>query len=412
MINNDYFNRFIKKENLEIILETIYLCSFILFISYFFLNTTTFQIIWSDNFYVNVRTMMIVLTLIRVGYSKKYSFEETVLVFVIGMVFLSAWYRNNYLELFDILIVILGAKGISFQKLLKVYFIVSSFLLLYTIGASLIGHIENWVYYDEGRRARNSFGIVYPTDFSAHVFYILLSYVYLRKGKLKYIELGIIFLAGCFVYWFCDARLNTICIIGMAAVFLLYKICEQKQVRNKFFIEGDFLSGCLALSTLICCIVMTGLSLIYSHDNALSVWMDGVLNRRLQFGKKGIDIYGFSLWGKYIPQRGMGGVRGKVEFYYFLDSSYLSIALKYGLMVLGAILLIWLCIGLKAKRDQDIVLLLVLAIISVQCMVEHHMIEVAYNPFLMALFATLERNCDVEVNGLYKLNCEKRRKAI
>ena len=198
----------------------------------------------------------------------------------------------------------------------------------------------------------------------------------------------------------------------MAAVFLLYKICEQKQVRNKFFIEGEFLSGCLALSTLICCIVMTGLSLIYSHDNALSVWMDGVLNRRLQFGKKGIDIYGFSLWGKYIPQRGMGGVRGKVEFYYFLDSSYLSIALKYGLMVLGAILLIWLCIGLKAKRDQDIVLLLLLAIISVQCMVEHHMIEVAYNPFLMALFANLERNCDVEVNGLYKLNCEKRRKAI
>lgn len=412
MNNNDYFNRFIKKENVEIILEIMYLASFVLFVSYFFLNTTTFQIVWPDNFYVNIRTMMIVLTLIRVGYSQKYSFEETILVFVIGIIFLSAWYRNDYLELLDILIVILGAKGISFKRLLKVYFIVSSVLLLYTIGSSLLGHVENWIYYEEGRRARNSFGIVYPTDFSAHIFYILISYVYLRKGKLKYFELGFLFLAGFFVYWFCDARLNTICITGMAVVFLFYKICEQKQYSNKFFIEREFLSGCLALSTLICCIVMIGLSLAYSHDNVWSVWMDGVLNRRLQFGKKGIDIYGFSLWGKYIPQRGMGGNRGKVEFYFFLDSSYLGIALKYGLMVLGVILLIWLCIGLKAKRDQDIVLLLILAIISVQCMVEHHMIEIAYNPFFMVLFANLERNCDVRRRGLDKQHCEKRRKAI
>ena len=235
-----------------------------------------------------------------------------------------------------------------------------------------------------------SFGIIYPTDFAAQVLYLILIYIYLRRGKLKYIELMAITLIGCNIYKFCDARLDTICIIGTVTVFLIYKYClkwEKKIKGNKWI--GEIWTSLMAVSFIICSMIMIGMTMSYSPQNKWLVWIDNLLNRRLRIGKKGIDVFGFSLWGREVPSQGMGGVLGKVGFYFFLDCSYIFVLLRYGLLVFGIVLLIWLCIGLKAKRDQDTVLLLIISIVAMHCMVEHHMLEISYNPFLWSIFADL-----------------------
>lgn len=380
----------LSERNINMFLEGGYLLLLILWVAYYFLGTTTFDIVWPDHFYDNLQTVILAVVFVRVAYGRRYHPAEILIVAVLIVVFNFAVKRNGYGSLICTLLMIIGARGISLRKLIKVYFATTAVLFLYTIGAALLGYTENLVYAEQGRRARIAFGIVYPTDFSAHVFYGILAYFYIRGERLKYIEMSVAAAAGVFVYWFCDARLNTICIFGTVVLFAIHRFVKGRSLgAGKIYEMNPVFSGILATSTTICACIMIGLTTLYSSNNRWIVLLDDMITSRLRLGYKGVSVYGFSLWGKYIEQRGMGGAVGPAKHYFFLDSSYTMIALQCGLIVLGTVLFIWLLIGVKAKGRKDWMLLLIIGIIAVQCMIEHHMLEIAYNPFLWALLAEI-----------------------
>ena len=379
-----------KRKNTEDILEILYLLAFAVYIGFFFLGTTMFQIEWPNFFYTDLRTVIAALILVRAAYSKQYKIWEVAVILGLYILFSMASSRNGYEEYMYLLILIIGARGISFKKLIKVYAAVTAVLLIITIAAALSGYIENLTYYQEGRRTRYAFGINYPTDFSAILFYLILAWFYIRGRKLKYIELGIAGLLGIFVYWFCDARMNTICIIGASLVFAVHKFFSKKaEKKQKEYRICKPISMLLILSGILCSLVMTGLTMLYSPNNPIIAFIDNALSSRLRLGHKGIDIYGFTLWGQNIPMIGLGSTTKDVDFYFFLDSSYIYNLLQFGLLIAVLLLAAWTMISGKAYIKKEWELLLILAIIAVQCMVEHHMVSVAFNPFWMALLGEL-----------------------
>ena len=379
-----------KRKNTEDILEILYLLAFAVYIGFFFLGTTMFQIEWPNFFYTDLRTVIAALILVRAAYSKQYKIWEVAVILGLYILFSMASSRNGYEEYMYLLILIIGARGISFKKLIKVYTAVTAVLLIITIAAALSGYIENLTYYQEGRRTRYAFGINYPTDFSAILFYLILAWFYIRGKKLKYIELGIAGFLGIFVYWFCDARMNTICIIGASLVFAVHKFFSKKaEKKQKEYRICKPISMLLILSGILCSLVMTGLTMLYSPNNPIIAFIDNALSSRLRLGHKGIDIYGFTLWGQNIPMIGLGSTTKDVDFYFFLDSSYIYNLLQFGLLIAVLLLAAWTMISGKAYIKKEWELLLILAIIAVQCMVEHHMVSVAFNPFWMALLGEL-----------------------
>lgn len=379
-----------KRKNAEDILEILYLLVFAVYIGFFFLGTTMFQIEWPNFFYTDLRAVITALILVRAAYSKQYKIWEVAVILGLYILFSMASSRNGYEEYMYLLILIIGARGISFKKLIKVYAAVTAVLLIITIAAALSGYIENLTYYQEGRRTRYAFGINYPTDFSAILFYLILAWFYIRGKKLKYIELGIAGLLGIFVYWFCDARMNTICIIGASLVFAVHKFFSKKaEKKQKEYRICKPISMLLILSGILCSLIMTGLTMLYSPNNPIIAFIDNALSSRLRLGHKGIDIYGFTLWGQNIPMIGLGSTTKDVDFYFFLDSSYIYNLLQFGLLIAVLLLAAWTMISGKAYIKKEWELLLILAIIAVQCMVEHHMVSVAFNPFWMALLGEL-----------------------
>ena len=379
-----------KRKNTEDILEILYLLAFAVYIGFFFLGTTMFQIEWPNFFYTDLRTVIAALILVRAAYSKQYKIWEVAVILGLYILFSMASSRNGYEEYMYLLILIIGARGISFKKLIKVYAAVTAVLLIITIAAALSGYIENLTYYQEGRRTRYAFGINYPTDFSAILFYLILAWFYIRGKKLKYIELGIAGLLGIFVYWFCDARMNTICIIGASLVFAVHKFFSKKaEKKQKEYRICKPISMLLILSGILCSLIMTGLTMLYSPNNPIIAFIDNALSSRLRLGHKGIDIYGFTLWGQNIPMIGLGSTTKDVDLYFFLDSSYIYNLLQFGLLIAVLLLAAWTMISGKAYIKKEWELLLILAIIAVQCMVEHHMVSVAFNPFWMALLGEL-----------------------
>ena len=139
------------------------------------------------------------------------------------------------------------------------------------------------------------------------------------------------------------------------------------------------------------------------HRQELSVLLDSILSQRLSFSQKGMEVYGFSIFGQYIPMQGNGGSTETPLNYFFLDSSYISILLQYGLIMFVMILILWGIIGLRARKEKDWVLLWILAIIAFQSIMEQHLLDISYNPFLWILFAeTGKKRKQKKISGAEK----------
>ncbi len=380
-----------KRYNINKIIENIYLMIFVIWLMVSFLYTTKFDMSWFEPYYYIVHLILVGIVLIKACYCKTYLVWEVVIIFILYISFTFSMSRNGYVELQDLFLLIIGAKGISFKKLMKIYVCTLSILLLITMGAALTGKIEHLVYLQEGRRPRMAFGTTYPTDFSAYIFYILLAYFCFRGKKVSYTEIGMGAALALFVYWFCDARLNTICILIMSGVFLYNKLIHKAYAKKgKSYFMNKIWQQMLTISTSLAAVFMVAVTIFYSIDNKILIFLDKVLNNRLLYGNLGYDIYGLSFWGQDIPQQGAGGKLDAVKHYFFFDVSYVTILLRYGIIVLGVVLLIWLIIGIRAQKNENWELLWAIALVALQCTVEHHMLQIVYAPVLWALFAKIE----------------------
>ena len=75
----------------------------------------------------------------------------------------------------------------------------------------------------------------------------------------------------------------------------------------------------------------------------------------------------------------------------FLDDSYMAVAMKYGVVILIITLFI-LCIGQKRALDaKKRIIIYVGGIIALHSFMEHHLLEVAYNPLLLLIFANINK---------------------
>lgn len=79
---------------------------------------------------------------------------------------------------------IVGAKDVSIDKILKVYLLIDSIIMLIAFVCSQLGMIENLQYW-KNEQMRFALGSVYPTDFAAHIFYIVLVAICLYNRKVN-----------------------------------------------------------------------------------------------------------------------------------------------------------------------------------------------------------------------------------
>ena len=137
--------------------------------------------------------------------------ERVLAVFLCGSLVLS-WHSYSYAFIYELAVLLFLAHGMEFRKILTVHLAVSLAVTLVTVTLALSGRIENLTYYQEAHnyRARMAFGFLYPTDFCAHLFFMTLSYVWLRLRKIRWGEIAAIAVLGIFTWVCCDARTTTL----------------------------------------------------------------------------------------------------------------------------------------------------------------------------------------------------------
>ena len=111
---------------------------------------------------------------------------------------------------------------------------------------------------------------------------------------------------------------------------------------------------------------------------------------RLFLGRNALDTYRLHLFGtnnvKFI---GYGGTTESVLSYNYVDSSYIQMLFYYGIVPVVLLVLVYVLASIKIYKEGKVLLLMLLSLITINCMIEAFWIRPGYNIFMFTLFASL-----------------------
>ncbi|MGN0287131.1 MAG: hypothetical protein ACI4B6_05625 [Atopobiaceae bacterium] len=273
-----------------------------------------------------------------------------------------------------------SARGIKLDKILKRYVIISAVCCLVTVVAAQLGLIVN-VMVDRGDGVYFSWGFYYLTEFSAHLISLCLAAIYLLRDHLRAWHSIVVLTLGLVTYELTNSKLSLVMFVLAALAVIILSLESTDKLFKAAPVSFVFVG--LALLALICTVA-------YSPDNPLMTALDNVFTKRLSFSSKGLWDYGITAFGQHVTMQGWGGSQ-KVwgDHIFYLDCSYINILLRCGSIPLLVALWLMTRSVQRAQYRSDNALVACLALIAVNSLINEHLLDITYNPFICALCATL-----------------------
>lgn len=350
--------------------------------------TTMAHIPWPPFFYFCVQIGIGLVVLFRYMVMRTSDIKKILFILLVIGSFIIARRYSGVDALLETGFLIAGANDIDYRKILKVYLIVEIPMTICTMIAGYTGVITNLVYH-RGEQVRMSFGFIYPTDFAAGIVFLVTAWVVLRQTRCTWVEIGLMIISVVLFEKYCDVRNSEI-------VMMILIICVvYLKIRNKLAAKkGKEYTPSLLLK-ILCLVAPYGLagfmilvSRFYRPDIEWMAKLNTLFSTRLSLGKEVFDRYDIQIWGQDIPMRGYGGSTEVVADYFFIDSSYVNILMRLGLVAFILVMLIISIIMIKNLNHPY--MLMAMAIVCIHSVMEHHMFEVYYDVFLMLPLAKFD----------------------
>lgn len=291
-------------------------------------------------------------------------------------------------------VLIVGAKGKSFKAIVKFHFIVCLCFCLFNVYGYEIGALKQANNYIDGIREgitgdwtqRLDFGYGWATDFANHVFYILLDFWILVKGKLKWWGYLLFLYMPFFVVVYTDSRLASGCILLLliSSLCLWWKEKKDNQIGRKMKL-------CMILSVPFFAVLSIWATFSYDPSNLYWFASDILLSGRLGLGYDAISEFGISWLGQPVEMHGAIDAGGLME-YNFVDSSYVHFLIRYGIVFISFLVLLFMRMSADAAKRNDNVLLIAIMIAGITGIVAQFVFDYKYCVLLLALVAVHEHN--------------------
>lgn len=355
-----------------------------------FLITSTYTDYFSNHLLHTLMFAGLALVLLKIFLFDDLDLKWLAIDAIVLILLLITWRTSKEFSLFSMGIFVLGARNVDFKRIIKIYFYAGMLLLAFVVISAMGGLIRNLVYRrDMTNIVRQSFGIAYPTDFAAHVLYLILAYAYLKFGKIKWYDYAVFLAAAVFLVKFSDARLSAYAIILSIPVLWIGQRAQTDHLLSRFIASFYWMVPILSAYLVIIA------SYFFTPSNKILTKVNNASSGRLFLGHKAISEYGFSMFGKQIIEHGWGGANGlkmsqnAPANYFFVDSSFLRMTILYGIIMAIIILLAMTKISWESFQKGSFALASIIVIVSVSAMVEQRLLDLAYDPFLIALLANV-----------------------
>ena len=304
--------------------QIIFHLFFSIAISSLFLRSSMFVYSVSSIFFNGAYFISIVGLITKVIIFDRFSIKELIAgACLLFTSFLASYMSEDY-DIFFYALLIIACKNITFKNVIKNHFFVNSILLISVTFLALNGFLTDIIFQRDGI-LRHSLGLLYPTVYAARVFFLIASYIYLKKYKLTIINLLIVLGIGYFTFYMTNGRLDLLSLILLCTLVYVLQFVDNKRLKIVGFV-GLFFP---IISTIIAWITA------YFYNAQSNTWyvINLLFSGRLGLGYIALNRYDIKIFGQKIYEQGLGGIEGLnniTNSYFFIDSSYLAILVKYG----------------------------------------------------------------------------------
>lgn len=344
-------------------------------------------VLYTKNFvFIFIKYVSIFLMSIQLGsaffkYDKKWRLIivlSLLLSLVVGLI------NGRYFELLATCALVFGAKGQNYRNVLRYYFSISAFFCISVILLCKLGVIRDNIAEPLTRinlltgtdSIRHSFGYVWPTNLSTHVFFILLSLWVYKKGCLNKWLCLIYIIISYLLLVYTDSRLGAGCIL-LLPCFSMYIYIRDKMRWT--FSRWNFF-----YVIWIPCVSVTMIYITQNYDSSNGIWviLNTLLSGRLRIGHEAMSDYGTKLLGQYYVQYG-GQNAG--DYYNFIDSSYIQLVVIYGIIYTVLLISAFVVVAYNSYKRKDFSLLLAIFVAGLSGAVAQHFLQIYMNPILLAM---------------------------
>ncbi len=368
--------------------DILYFLSFIVCYSWGFINTTMFKNDFSDAFkaqmdglfhfaVINALICGVIALLLQKNLQLA-AFE----IALLASGFLHWKLGAGKFEYFVLCVLIVGMTGRSFKVLVSIALTIGSAMMAVTFAASQLGIITDLVY----KGGRHSFGIIYCTDCAAHILFLMVMYVFLRLDSLNIVEYAALILV-CAIMMMTKAQSDIMCGFLLMGGILLYRLTRRWHRKKPVRIIASIMSFSFLISTIAIFAVTLGFN---RNDKELRQKIPYTLTRRLEMNQEALRDHPFSLFGSQIEEHGFGGRTENLpgwDKYFFIDCSYIRLFVIGGFLLFIMILLIMTYTELRCFAYRRYGFLFLLVVVSIACLLEHHLMEYYYNVFPLMAFS-------------------------
>ena len=337
--------------------EAMFLTAFSCYVIFFYLQTTTFSLAVPGFVYSVIRGVLLLCGLYRL-YSWRSEVSPVTGTALAALMGLGIFYfvtRGDTMVL-DAALMMAGAYKVSFKKIGIIYVFLGSFISLLALICSQTGIIADYTFltnYGGEEHLRHSFGIIYPTDFLAHITFLTAVYFIVRWKRVTYLE---IVCAGVILgisYYFTSARADMAGAVCMLILMLICKFAGFRELQVAPKVKAVLLSAFMPL----CAVFAVILTYLYDPQNPFMYRLDSIMSYRLSLGKTGMDL---------------------IKYLY-----------KYGIVLLLVMFLVYALIALRLSTSKMLYAMVFIGVITASFIIEHHMLELSYNITLLVLTADI-----------------------
>ena len=276
---------------------------------------------------------------------------------------------------------VIAARKIDFNKIARFSAVMMLLLLLFVIISAKIGIVRNLsVFLPNGRR-REFLGFRFPLNPATLTFNICALWVYVRKEKIKLVELFLLMCLTLYIYFTTDSKLcflTTLLVIfsGFILKYKYYDVCNLKKITF-LFVFSFFVAFAISIF----------FALSYNDNIKYMKEMDVFLEGRLHFAHDSLKEYGVTMFGEDIPWVGYGRddtgnlIAVSVNNYFYVDNMYIQIMQHYGLLFFAFYMILNTGALYRCWKNEDMYALIILSVIAFKCIIDNLSFYLYYNTF-------------------------------
>lgn len=269
------------------------------------------------------------------------------------MFFIILFFSENSV-LIKALLIIIAAKGVKFNNIVKFDIKIKFIFIFLIIGLSITGVINNYILIrNNTNQLRYSLGFIHPNIFSSFFLTLCIEYIYLKYYKIKKIEYLLIIIIMFFVNLITDSRTCIYIVILLIILCIYFKNFSNKFERNKI------LKNIIIYLTTIFSIISLILSKNFNIYNNNYININNLFSGRIQQANKFINEYGLSLFGQKVQIISYRDALDKGIKAAILDNAYINMFTIYGVITLIIFCYGFTILSKKFIKEKNIIFLYV-----------------------------------------------------